>query len=496
MQTLKRAFSVGLFCLLMLSSGQAMAFYSPLLSSQAGMIQEHIRLSQEKNGSGSLLEMSQEIIAQDRLRREKGKSSANSGLAAAARNEILADATSQAFQQPFDSLMMVFNFLPSSGGLVSNCLRDDLWTLTDLKSLVGREMVKAYLLGDIFHGDQLKRDWAWLTKHIDLLKRQGNDPKAKLTVAADQDGKKVAAQVSMQDYLFGEESEIYYYAFALPSTQGCPQGEFEAPFVKIANSAKALATLSSGRGADWNWGSIWEMAQVQAKQRAAQWFAANQISATLGAEGGGQTQSLVQADGWDQWVGQAQTQLQILEDLAGPVAAPFSWGLYERIDGVNYVGSDSACAYYDSGAQKFYPCTPQQLEVFNVCKLSLAEAKEQNIARTRRNLRQYKQPYGCSRFAVTDRNQVESQLAKSVRLKQEARELQEERENEALAFRYHLQLNQLGEGNLNALSQSLVKWEVEIRRGVEAVDERAGLGLPAMLKNVVIFESRHCPNKQ
>lgn len=485
----------------MLISTPVHALYSPTISNRVDQIREHVRVAQEQNGLGSLMEVSQTIVSQYEAKRELGQPSGIPGLAKEAQKKIIQQAVLQSVKEPLDGLFMAFNILPSQGGgVISNCLRNDLWALESLKDVVGEEMVKAYLLSNVLSGDQLSADYDYLVYQIGLLKRFGKDPDAPIAITIEEEGKEKQVEMSMRQYLFGSEDSVYYYALSFPSEQGCPEGEFEQALVKVKNSAKTLATLGGGQGQNWNWGSLWEMAEIRAKQRASQWFAANQIALTLGGGQGGRQNSLFRNNGWDQRVAEAKTQIRILKNLLGPIAAPFSLDLYENIDGVAYVGGEHSCVYYEPTSEKYYPCTDAQAEAFQFCKLSLKEAKDEGKVdkdagawRQTRQLKALKEASGCHRFA--DPNAQGATLDYWAQVEAEEKEGELRLENELRAFRYHLQLEDVGEESLESFAGALVSLDHQIKRGIESSGSpEADPGLPAFQDYMQTMMNRHCPN--
>lgn len=502
MQTLKRFFILGLFATLMLISSNVHAIYSPVISANVVQIQDHIISSQAQNGIGSLMEVSANIVNQYENKRAQGLPTGDSGKLQEAKKKIVGQAAIQSTRPLalYDSILMSFNILPSQGGgVISNCLRDDIWALEDLKDVVGEEMIKAYMLNDLFHGDLLSKDYDYLVQQIDILRRHGNNPNATLEEFRNADGQ----PMSVKEYLFGDETGVYYYDFAFPNEGGCPEGDFEQAFIRVANSAQTLATLSTGQGTAMNarpgaadWGNIWQMAQIRANQRAGQWFAANQISLTLGGNQGGQSQSLIKDNGWDQRMADMQTQIRILKNLAGPVTAPFSLDIYQNVDGVDIVGGEHNCVFFEPQTGTYLPCNTEQFEKFQQCNLTLKEAVDQNIGgiETNYDLRKWKQDLvNCGRFTSTQPNASLTEFWEKEAQRQEDSQL--EYRNELLAFQYTVQFDDIGESAMNSTSIALANLENQIRRGVETDGNDEDGGLPTVEEQLVAAMMRHCPNK-
>jgi len=281
----------------------AYAIYSSRLAEKVSQIRSDLITARLVNGTGSVEAAVESVKAQNKLNRENKTAEGTPAKATEAQRLVFDDIMRDIFSTPFDSFFMVFNLIFSTGQSISVCLRDDIWTLEDLKDLTVQEMIKAYMLYDLENGDKLLDDYKYLMSNIRLLKQKGPDPNSSIRLGDN--------YVSSTEYFFGNPESDNLYQFYLYSDQGCQDGEFDRAFEQVGRSAKTLETLGSGSGSDW--GSIWEMAKVGAKRKAEQWIKANQLSLSLGGERGGNQQSLIKGGGFDKFVASLKTELGILK---------------------------------------------------------------------------------------------------------------------------------------------------------------------------------------
>ena len=230
---------------------------------------------------------------------------------------------------------------------------------------------------------------------------------------------------------------------------------------------------------DWKRESIKELAQARAKQRAAQWAAANQISLTLAGEEGAMQQSLVKGGGWQRFEGQLRTESQIFENnVVGPLSPLFSWSLWKGIGETIGLGGSSLngdpdynileanCAYYYPDENHFRPCTNTEMEDKKKCEEGSEEEKK--------GIR-------CDRLRSIEGTQSASLQFKILEMEQ--KQHQNARESANLAFRYSLSLNSVSENNIKSLDETLSLINGQIKRSIETMGAGSGPGLISVRNN-------------
>lgn len=472
--------SLALVIGLTVQAESVLALYSPRLSQQVAIIRQHVQESQAQNGTESILEEIEQIKAYDRAKDAAFEETGISGNARVAQNLVFDTTFGFLIQNPFDALYMVFNYNGINNEFISTCLRDEIWSLEALRDLVGSEMVKAYMLRDTFHGALLVEDYHYLTIHLDLLRKYGSDPTAEFRATTPTTGE--TKDITSTKYFFGSNDTTNYYEnnfSLLASVPGCPDSEFEEAFKEVANSAKTLAVLSSGKGVEW--GDIWKMAQANARIRAREWIQANQISLTVGGEEGGRVESLVKGGGWDKFVGNFKTQLQIAKNMVGPVTPFFNSANYEPPPSTSTAktGVGAICRFYYHEEEVFRDCSEDQIEEFEKCEDEKEKAIEEGIR--------------CDRFRNAEESiSIADKLNRQLALQQENEQITEEVEN---AFIYSISLDSVAEQNIYAMDQILWDMNKNIQRGYEAVDKEAGEGIPTLFREIEKLAARQCANK-
>lgn len=479
---LKKYFITVIFIslLLCLPMQKVNALYSPTISQNVAIIKEHILSSQAKNGTADVLEAIEDIKAYNKLRREGGYESGLSGEARLAMQMIEESSYLQARQHLFDSLAMVFNLNLYNREFISNCLRNEIWGLESLRDLVGQEMIKSYLKYDPVHGNLLKNDYLYLMSEIDRLKKYGSDPNAWI-LGQDASGK-YQILTSNEYYFNSSESgsgavNMFTRRYFNSDATGCPEGEFERAFENVNSSWQTLKVLGSGQG-PWSadnasWGNIWEMARVNAKQKAKQWIIANQISLTLGKEEGASVNSLVKGGGWDRFVGKAKTELQIVDSMVGVVNPLF--------EAENWAGSgDKKCAYYLQEQNKYTGCTDAQKEQFKLCKSDPAAAKNQGI--------------NCDRFKDLTTPKTLGQISdEQLRL---IKNNQKDKEAARTAFTYSINLDSIAEQSILTFDEDLSIMNGFIQQGYEKYGIDGGGSIPRLTYELSHVTRNMCMNKQ
>ncbi|MBN2307224.1 hypothetical protein JXD20_04525 [Candidatus Peregrinibacteria bacterium] len=478
---IKKKIIIGLLCIVGLTvyNNDALALYSPRLSQRVRLIQEHMMSSQAQTGGGTILEEVEQIKAYNRAKRELNEETGISGDASLTVETFLRAINPAAI---LDSLAMVFNYNYTNNEWISTCLRDDIWQLEELRNLVGAEMLKAYMLRDTYHGTLLSDDYKYLTTHINLLRMYGSDPDKEIPVLDNND----LVYITSSEYFFGEEAHgdppLNYYSnvsnFLGYGRTACPEGEFDKAIEEVVNSAKTVYYTVGGNSAfsSAGWGSIWEMAQANARKRAAQWIRANQISLTLGGEEGGRLESLVKGGGPQKFWGNVKSQLQILENMVGPVTPLFEFAKWV------YSGSDRLtenCVFYYPEGDVFRNCTSEQRQMQEECEDDEAIASAKNI--------------NCDRFRnLTDvatfteyAQEEEGREARNAQVKKEVK----------TAFIYNMTFDAVAEENIYFMDD--IMWDMvnQIKRGYQGAGEEAGLGIPTLTREIEALTDRQCANR-
>jgi hypothetical protein len=480
MPTLKRSITgVMIIVGLLVGHTGVHAIWSPTISERVSQIRQHIISSRQTNGEGTLLAAVESLKKQDREDRENYQPAGLPGDFKAAQKEVFRNTYDYTLAHPLDSLMMAFNFNAVNGEIISNCLRNEIWVLEELRDMVVTEMLKAYAKLDDYHGNLLRSDYKYLLNTIYLLRHYGASPTATITTIT-KDG--VRKEITSNEYFFGveprspeDEEYLNYYVFTFPEKTGCPEGEFEQAFDQLINSWKVLKAMAgrTGSGAFWDFDNIWEAAESRARIRARQWITANQIGLTAGGESGARINSLVKGGGWDRFTGTVKTQLRILKDMVGPVTPLFNWE--------NYKGDrrDLACTIYNSETKTFYDCQEEELADYEACQVDKKNAEAQGIP--------------CHRFAnKKEVASISTRLDKQLAAFDENKKLIDDLET---SYVYNLNLNSVGEQNIYGMDRELFLLNQEIIRGYEGIGGQAGPGLPSLEKQLQVLYNNHCPNK-
>ncbi len=457
---------------LIVQTANVHAIYSPTISKRVSIIKQHVRTAREHNGSGSITAAIKSVKAQDDERAKEGKSRALPVEATLAIPRVLGDMFTDLIKAPLDPIYMIFNIIPSTGAVVSTCLRNDIWILEDLRDVVVQEMIKAYLMMDSNNGDLLSNDYEYLRYYIGYLKEYGHRPQYPKPNPGD------TIPITSSERLFGSKSSINYYSITFPTGEGCPESDFVEAFDEVKQSLITLKTLSSGSGSDW--GSILVMAKANARRRAEEWIKANQITLTLGGEAGGNPQSLIKGDSWNVFVGQFKTQKQILKNMIGPLTPLFSWGIYSRgeepDEEISY-----GCMYYYADAGVFRACTVEQLKDYKICQSDDPDDKEEQSK------------IDCDKFrnptqVITPVETVENYQAQASRHQKSITSTER-------SLKYNTTLNNMSEQGL--IEMDRVMWEInkEIGRSFEADGDEAGKGLPYLYSQLKTFIQNHCGGK-
>ncbi|MFH0837919.1 MAG: hypothetical protein V1880_01480 [Patescibacteria group bacterium] len=486
MRKIKRNFIIGLAVLAGLSvqAPSVFALYSPRLSQQVSIIRQHVQDSQKQNGSQSILEEIEQIKAYDKAKRAESRETGIAGDAKVAQSLVFDTTFDFLIQYPLDALFMIFNFNAYNEEWISNCLRDEIWNLETLRDKVGSEMIKAYLLRDIYHGPLLMEDYDYLVTQLDLLRKYGSDPKAKIEATLNGE----AVTITSNKYFFGEEPKgnppLNYYSnvgvFSSSDATGCPDGEFEKAIEEVLNSWETFKTLASGSGVEW--GSIWSMAKANARIRAREWIRANQISLTIAGKEGGNPVSLVKGGGWDKFVGSFKTQLNILKNMVGPVTPFLTSSNYKPPPSGATIeeGIGTDCRYYNHGDGYYADCSKDMIEQYDKCQDDEEAAKQEGIQ--------------CDRFrSASETIPIADKINRQLALEREHETALEDVET---TFVYSMSMDSVAEETIYFMDDVLWDMNNQIKRGYEAVDKAAGESIPTLYREIETLASKQCANKQ
>lgn len=469
----------------------ALALYSPTISQRVRIIKQHVQESQAQNGSKSILEEVENFKAYDRAKRAANRETGIPGDARAAQEMIM---NTFNLIKPFDTIAMIFNFNYVNEEYISNCLRDEIWSLETLRDFVGTEMVKAYMLRDTYHGNLLTEDYIYLVTQIDLLRTYGSLPTIPI----------LGTEITSNEYFFGEKPKgpnpLNLYSavgiFDSSDPTGCPDGEFEAAINQFLNSGETLIN-TVGKNSLFSaekWGDIWSMAKANARTRAKQWIRENQISVTVGGEEGGRPQSLIKGGGPDKFVGNIKTQLNIAKNMVGPVTPLFNLAYWVGAQALEGVGAIAECVFYqkpdkiDVGSLVqggvFRNCNDEQYKQYLKCQ----EAEQKGeVLDEDENIR-------CDRYRNTQESlSITDYTDKQVKLIQENAEAKKEVET---AFIYSISLDSVAEQNIYFVDDVLWDMNGHIQRSYEAVDKKAGEGIPTLFRKIERLAAKQCANKQ
>jgi hypothetical protein len=470
MHVLKRNITILILTLALALAQPAMAhaIYSSRLAEKVSQIRSDLITARLINGTGSVQSAVESVKAQNKLNRENKTAEGIPAKATEAQRLVFDDVMRDIFSTPFDSFFMIFNLIFSTGQSISVCLRNDIWTLEDLKDLTVQEMIKAYMLYDLENGDKLIEDYKYLMANIRLLKAKGPDPNSSIRLGDE--------YMSSTEYFFGNPSSDNLYQFHLFSDEGCQDGEFDRAFEQVGRSAKTLETLGTGQGADW--GNIREMAEANAKRKAAQWIKANQISLSIGGKRGGNQQSLIKGGGFDKFVGSLKTELGILKNMIGPVTPLFDSAKYATGTGSAGLSDNGYCVYYSTTDGQWTACTVDQLKDYEICQGNDVEAKK---------------GINCSGYKIIGGDEY---VMDKIRDYQTASNKNEAAIQEATdIYTYSLNLSFVSDESLTFFDKKLGDINAIIKQSNEQVDEQAGKGLPSLLNIFMTLSKNHCTNK-
>ena len=481
------AFTFGLF----VQSSSALAMYSPKLTQMVADIREHVRSSQAQNGNNTILEEIEQIKAYDRAKTKLNEETGISGDAVMAMDTLFSSINPLG---GMNTLLMVFNFNYMNGEFISTCLRDDIWHLEALKDLVGAEMVKAYMLRDIYHGALLSQDYKDLQVSIALLRFYGSNPSAEINVLVKD--KEEPTGITSSEYFFGEKPQgdppINPYSNTDPilgtDKGGCPEGEFQSAIEEVVHSYRTINGTIGGHSlfSKEKWGSLLEMAKANARTKAKQWIQANQISLTLGGEEGGRVESLVKGGGWDKFKGSVKTQLKIVENMVGPVPpmwefAKWSWNyVTEGFDSLAAANEQvpSNCQFYYGKEDVYRNCNNKQQKALEQCEENEDLAIANHI--------------DCSRYRnLEDIDSITEALHEQSALIEENEMAHEEART---AFTYKITFDSVSEENIYFMDKVMWNLNNQIQRGYEAKGAKGGLSIPTLTKNLEALSDRQCSN--
>jgi hypothetical protein len=532
---------------LIIQADGAYAIYSPAISRRVSIIKQDVLSARRQNGVGSLLSARESLIKQDEIARAQGKTTSWPAKASMALGKTMWNMFWETIKDPSEPFFMIFNTIHSTGEYISVCLRDDIWILQDLRDIVSQEMVKSYLMGDELHGDALMNDYNYLTENIGVLKQYGGHPRKMIPGADMTSGEYLfgyASNINSYSFVFPAEEtqtvdaekcgedcqskcEKNYYcddrdkmksgcgksggidvskcenkvdetcdAFTVCLDKceegcatsgriqwsGCPEDEFFPALNQVLEAWRNLKTIGSFKAADW--GSIWEMAEARARRNADEWIKANQLSVTVGGKEGGNPQSLVKGDGLNRFIGSLKTELKILSDTIKPIPM-FTWSIFAGAKELVGVGlgianpdnaTDNYCMRWDGDGEVYRACTIDEFLNYKSCAKNKASAEKNGI-----DCDVFKNPT----IVTTGLDIMETQ-----------KELNEKHERTMerakTSYIYNLELNNIGENNIEAVESILSGINAEITGSYEAGQgQTAPPPLPLIYNKLGIFVKNH-----
>lgn len=487
MQIKKRLLIIGLMITIGLAPANALALYSPRLSQKVAEIQQHVLSSQGQNGTGTVLSTVEFVKDRNAQKRANQDETGISGEARQAQDLVLKSNFDFLVLNPYYSIMMIFNRNTVNNEWISVCLRDEIWGMEALRDLVSQEMIKAYIMLDTFHGNLLLADYQYINTHLTLLRKYGSNKTAEFPVLTPSG---VPAKTNTNKYFFGiDNNDPNYYSdvttfFTTSNPTGCPESEFQEAFREVANSFEVFKVLASGRGDAAAWGNIWAMAKANARIRAKQWIAANQISLTIGGESGARQQSLIKggSGGWDRFVGDFKTQLQVAKNMVGPVTPLFDKKIWQTHTKGRATGIKAKCTHFDQQDEIFRDCTEDQIEQYKLCTGNKEEKAQAEFEGIR-----------CDRYATV----YETTSALNLLNQKRANDIEHERTLEEVetAFVYSMTMDSVAESAIKEFDAILFEMNGAIDRGYKRVGNEPG-AIPTLTSEVAVLSKRQCGGQQ
>ncbi|GEM_PF-6817815 len=321
---------------LLVSAAPAYAMYSPKIINFITPIRQHMATARQQNGTGSVRNgvgklFDDETI--DKLNAADDQARATHGVVGSGtfhqyRALSKADIAADEFGSFAENFSLIFNYLPvqtitdgnttkdapNTGTNISSCLRNDIFSLQDLRDAVLRETLRSSLQVNRQNVAILWNDYKDLRALISLLKID---------------------YTNKTDFFESSDPNYYLRDF-------CPEGgfwgDFGLAFADFKRSADVFFTAISGQGlgqnaANGQWGSIGEMARARARVNAENWIRANQINFTLGGPQGGDPTNiseLVRKEGFGGIGNMLKTEWQVAKSLF-PVTLSFPAGADKTI---------------------------------------------------------------------------------------------------------------------------------------------------------------------
>ncbi|QQR83517.1 hypothetical protein IPJ72_07075 [Candidatus Peregrinibacteria bacterium] len=263
------------------------AFFSPYIANQSNAIQQNVQLSKRTHGVGSFLNAFEKLTEANASTPNVTGTLESTGdftLFYRSVKTVLNDSLTNAL---LDDWALLLGADPQAGTTLSNCLKQDIWSLKALREQVTNELFKAALLNDHASSTALWKDFETLNTLMGFLR-------------SDQ----AVMGYKDTDLLFPGIGKNYYL--------DCPYSTFSQAFVQLKNSIERLKNL--GNSVDFSVAGIRSAAEKRAYKRAAQWIEANRITLRLSGKDGPNGRSLVQGPGGQQLVGELKSSLALAND--------------------------------------------------------------------------------------------------------------------------------------------------------------------------------------
>ena len=327
------------------------AIYSPVLSDEVGIVKKHIVQSKQVNGVGSFASAYQKAKTPN----EGFLSTYSTSI----KQEIIHSLTGS-FQ---DGMSLLAGYWLDRQEGISNCLRDDIWTLKALQEELINEVLKAAILNDTTNASILWGDYQLISKRIS---------DGKITVNGTEIYKAGLKKTSSRtDIWFPKGGQNYY--------TNCPYTDFGPAFKRLKESfdnLKETFEKKDGSQALGSFSAMKEVAKQKAIRKAEQWFDKNKLSLTLGGEGGYSPRSLTNGPGLKGLVADIETELGLIKGY-GELATKTYW---EKVtEGSKAIEVDKYAESYRK-AQTHKELVTGQMETAMKFNLSLQNVSEANLA--------------------------------------------------------------------------------------------------------------------
>ncbi len=251
----------------------AHAIISPIISEQIDTVRDHVVQARSKNGTGSLKEVWGFIFKEDKKQIKKSqKENTIDAFSPDLSSYIRKVRKKSRSDSVVDAFSLILGTWLDGNGIISTCLRDDIWELEDLKDDVLAQVFKAAVIFDRKTASQLWEDWQRLSDIIFQMK--------------------IYYKTGTGSSPFFKEGTPDYYKF-----NECPKGEFKDAIKDFIQSFKNFGQafchvppakwVKNGCDTVNDWGSLKTAIKAQSRREAQRWIRSNQFRLRLGGKEGG-----------------------------------------------------------------------------------------------------------------------------------------------------------------------------------------------------------------